>query len=149
VRPELAFSQRLSAERLDAVLQAALSLSVGALRITADPRAVDAERKLLEKHLPEPARAALGRLAREYLAVATPDDARLYLDGAELTAVRAGLFAAGELEPVKRMVMAETASSHRVSPRTKLRDLMVFATSEDLRDLRVAVGTHVEVLVRK
>jgi hypothetical protein len=54
VRPELAFSQRLSPERLEAVLQAALSLAVGPLRVTADPRAVDAERKLLEKHLPEP-----------------------------------------------------------------------------------------------
>ena len=63
--------------------------------------------------------------------------------------MRAGLFAAGEMEPVKRMVMGETGSAFRVAPRAKLRELMVFATSEDLHELRVAVGTHVEVQVRK
>jgi hypothetical protein len=149
MRPELALSQRLSAERLEAVFQAALSLSVDRFRFTADPRALDAERRVLEKALPEPARAALARVTKEYVKTATPNDLRNYLEGAELSAVRTGMFVAGEIEPVKKMVMGETGASFRVQARSKIRDLMVFALGEDLHALRVAVGTHVEVLARR
>ena len=122
---------------------------VGQIRPTADPRHFAEARQLLEKNLSELARAALAKVARAYLPTATPTDVRTWLVGVELTAARAGLFAAGEMEPVKRVVTGETGSSYRVMPRDKLRDLLVFATSEDLHDLRVAVGTHVEVQVRK
>jgi tetratricopeptide (TPR) repeat protein len=148
-RPELALSQRMAPERLEAVVQAALSLVVPNLRMTADPRAVDAERRLMEKQLSEPARAALAKVARAYLPAATPGDVRQYLEGAELTAARAGLFVAGECEPVKRMVEGETGSAFRVTPRAKLHELLLFATSEELHELRAAVGTDVEVQVRK
>lgn len=149
LRPELILTGRLSAERLEAILQAAISLSVDRFRFTADLRAIDAERKLLERSLSEAARAALARVTREYVKVATPNDLRNYLEGAELTAVRAGAFVAGEIEPVKRMVLAETGSAYRVQPRSKVRDLMVFALGDDLHALRVAVGTSVEVQLRK
>lgn len=149
LRPELVLTARLSAERLEAIMQAAISLSVDRFRFTADLRAIDTERKLLERSLSEQARAALARVTREYVKVATPNDLRNYLEGAELTAVRAGAFVAGEIEPVKRMVMAETGSTFRVQPRSKIRDLMVFALGDDLHALRVAVGTSVEVQLRK
>ena len=71
------------------------------------------------------------------------------IEGAELTAVRTGLFAAGEMEPVKRMVIGETGAAYRVTTAHKIRDLMVFALSEDLHLLRRAVGTQVEVHGRK
>jgi tetratricopeptide (TPR) repeat protein len=148
-RPELAFSQRLSPDKLEALLQAALSLVARQIQPTVDPRAFDEARRLLEKNLSEPARAALAKVVRAYLPTATPTDIRTWLEGVELTAARAGLFAAGEMEPVHRMVSGETGSASRVTSATKLRDLLVFATSEDLHDLRVAVGTHVEVQVRK
>jgi hypothetical protein len=91
----------------------------------------------------------LARVTKEYVKVATPNDLRNYLEGAELSATRAGAFVAGEIEPVRKMVMAETGSAFRVQPRSKIRDLMVFALGEDLHALRVAVGTNVEVQVRK
>ncbi|MGQ0507405.1 MAG: tetratricopeptide repeat protein [Myxococcaceae bacterium] len=149
LRPELALSQRLSAERLEAVFQAAISMSVPNFRFTADPTARNNERRALEKALPEPARAALARVTQEYVRTATPNDLRAYLEGAELTAVRAGLFVAGEVEPVKKMVMGESGATFRVPSRSKIRDLMVFALSEDLHALRAAVGTQVEVQVRR
>ncbi|MBM7117671.1 tetratricopeptide repeat protein [Archangium primigenium] len=148
-RPELAWSQRLAPERLEAVVQAALSLVVPNLRLTVDPRGVDAERRVLEKGFSEQGRAALAKVARVYVPVATPADVRQYFDHVELTAARAGLLAAGECEPVKRMVLEETGSAFRVTPKAKLKELLVFATSEELRELRVAIGTDVEVQVRK
>lgn len=149
LRPELALTQRLSAERLEAVLQAAISLSVDRFRFTADLRAIDTERKRLEQHLTQQARDALTRVTRSYVKVATPNDLRNFLEGAELSATRAGAFVAGEIEPVKKMVMAESGGHFRVQPRSKIRDLMVFALGDDLHALRVAVGTSVEVQVRK
>jgi golgin subfamily B member 1 len=149
LRPELVMTARVSAERLESIIQAAISLSVDRFRFTADLRSIDTERKLLERALSEQARSALARVTREYVKVATPNDLRNYLEGAELTAVRAGAFVAGEIEPVKRMVMAETGTAFRVQPRSKIRDLMVFALGDDLHALRVAVGTSVEVQLRK
>jgi hypothetical protein len=149
LRPELALTQRLSAERLEAVLQAAISLSVDRFRFTADLRIIDTERKRLEQHLTPQARDALARVTKEYVKVATPTDLRNFLEGAELTATRTGAFVAGEIEPVKRMVMAETGANFRVQPRSKIRDLLVFALGDDLHALRVAVGINVEVQIRK
>ncbi|MFZ5470742.1 MAG: tetratricopeptide repeat protein [Myxococcota bacterium] len=149
LRPELALSHQLPAQRLEAVFQAAISLSVNTFRFSADPRAIDTERRALEKALPEQARGALARVTREYVKAATPQDLRNYLEGAELSAVRTGLFVAGEIEPVKKMVLGESGAAYRVQARSKIRDLMVFALSEDLHALRVAVGTHVEVQVRR
>jgi tetratricopeptide (TPR) repeat protein len=149
LRPELALTQRLTGERLEAVMQAAISLSVDRFRFSADPRALDAERRNLERHLQPQAREALARVTREYVKVATPNDLRNFLEGAELSATRTGAFVAGEIEPVKRMVLSETGPSFRVQPRSKIRDLLVFALSDDLHALRVAVGTNVEVQLRK
>ena len=149
MRPELVLSQRLSAERLEAVVQAALSLSVERFRFTADLHAIDAERRLMERSLTQQARDALARVSREYVKTAAPDDIRNFLEGAELTAMRAGAFAAGEIEPAKRMILAEVGSSNRLQPRSKIADLVLFALGDDLHALRVAVGTNVEVQLRK
>lgn len=149
LRPELALTQRLSAGRLEAVLQAAISLSVDRFRFTADHAAIDAERKQLEKALTQQAREALARVTRAYVPVATPNDLRNYLEGVELSATRAGALVAGDIEPVKKMVLAETGGAFRVPPRSKIRDLMVFGLGEDLHVLRNAIGTSVEVQTRK
>jgi hypothetical protein len=63
--------------------------------------------------------------------------------------LRAGLFVAGDLEPVKKMVMGETGAAFRVEGSAKLRQLMVFAVSEDLHALRAAAGMQVEIQIRK
>jgi hypothetical protein len=118
-------------------------------RGNADRGEVANQKKLLEKTLPSPARSALIQVTRQYLSQGSGTDLRSYLEGAELSAVRTGLFVAGEIEPVKKMVMAESGSAFRVQSRSKIRDLMVFALSEDLPALRQAVGTHVEVNVAK
>jgi tetratricopeptide (TPR) repeat protein len=149
LRPELALAHWLSPARLEAILQAVLSLSGEKFRMTVDPRAFEAERSQLQRALTEPARVALDRAAREYVRLSNHVGVSEYLEGTELTATRAGLFVAGEVEPVKRVVMGEVGPAYRVANQAKLRDLMVFATSEDLHELRAAVGTQVEVQLRK
>ena len=74
--------------------------------------------------------------------------ARARAEGVELTGVRTGLFVAGEVEPAKKMVLNETGGSSRLTSKSKLRDLAVFALSDELHLLRAAVGTNVEVQVQ-
>jgi hypothetical protein len=47
------------------------------------------------------------------------------------------------------MVVGETGAAYRVTSAHKIREMMVFALSEDLHLLRRAVGTQVEVQGRK
>jgi tetratricopeptide (TPR) repeat protein len=147
MRPELALATRMAPERLEAVLQAAISLVAPGFRPTVHPQALDQERRQIEKALTEPSRAALARIVQAYLKVATPQDLRSYLEGVELTGVRVGLLVAGEVEPVKKMVLNETGGAYRLTSKAKLRDLAVFALSDELHALRAAVGTNVEVQV--
>jgi hypothetical protein len=126
-----------------------VSLSVDRFRYTADPNAIDQERRLLDKSLTQQARMALAREVAAYVQTASAGDVRQYLEGAELTAARAGLLVAGEMEPVRRAVMGEAGNAFRVQPRQKIRELVLFALSEDLASLREAVGTNVEVNVRR
>jgi len=149
LRAELALSQRLAPARLEALFQAAISLSVPNFRVTADRRAVDAERALLERSFAEPARVALDRASREYIRAGALTSIADYLQGAELTAARAGLFVAGEVEAAKKMVTGERGAAYRVDVEAKLRDLISFAVSDDLQALRTAAGNRIEVQLRR
>ena len=73
MRPELALS-RLAAEQLEALFQAAISSPSPTSGSRWIPRARDEERKRLEKVLSARGRAALGRVAQEYVRTATPGD---------------------------------------------------------------------------
>jgi hypothetical protein len=145
LRPELVLTQAMAPERLEAVVQAAISLTGGPVRKDIPPPVLDAERKILEKALSEPAKAALARIVREYLKNSAPTDLRRFMEAAELTAVRTGAFVAADMGPVKKMVSGEAGAAFRIQPKDKLRDLMQFSVSEDLRSLRSAVGVQVEV----
>jgi hypothetical protein len=121
---------------------------VPAFRPTVDRRALDEMRRALDRGLTPQGKAALAREVAAWMPNSSKETLATYLEGAELTAVRSGLFVAGEAEAVKRMVMGENGTAFRVPPRTKVRELMVFALSEDLHALRVAAGTSVEVMAR-
>ncbi|HZA52288.1 MAG TPA: tetratricopeptide repeat protein, partial [Myxococcaceae bacterium] len=111
LRPELALSQRLSPDRLEALLQAAVSLSVPAFRPTVDRRALDEMRRALDRGLTPQGKAALAREVAAWMPNSSKETLATYLEGAELTAVRSGLFVAGEAEAVKRMVMGENGTA--------------------------------------
>ena len=66
-----------------------------------------------------------------------------------MTAARAGLFVAGEVEAAKKMVTGERGAAYRVDVEAKLRDLISFAVSDDLQALRTAAGNRIEVQLRR
>jgi tetratricopeptide (TPR) repeat protein len=149
LRPELALMKRLAPDRLRVVIQAAVAVTGLPFPYTAPPQLLDAERQPLERALNEPARAALARVAQEYVRKATPKDVDELLEGAERTSIRTAMFVAGEVEPVKKVLTGEAGAGQRLTQKAKLSELATFAVSEDLGVLRKAVGTSVEVVVKK
>jgi hypothetical protein len=149
LRPELVLFHRLSPQRLEALFQAALGMSVSSYRALANPEAVAQERAVLEKTLSEQARAALVRMAGEYLKTARADDFKRCLVGAELSATRASLLATGDLETVKRAVTNGASVLGWLDGATQLRELMCFAVSADFQALRAAIGVNIEIPARK
>ena len=100
----------------------------------------------LEKTLPEPIRMnALKRLARQYCAIQHPGDVRAYMDGAELTSNRVGALLAGDLDVVRKAVLAEKAQVSKLRDETRLRDLAFFCVSEEYALLREQLGLSVVV----
>ena len=144
-RPELALARVLPLERLEAIFQAAIVLMAPSYKVTADPRQVDAERRNLEKTLTEPAKQALARLVRAYLKVQTLGDVRAFVEGAELTANRAGALLCTNIEAAKGVLEKEQGTIVRLPLRSKIRDLMVFCLSAEYAQLREALGISVVV----
>ncbi|HEX8908762.1 MAG TPA: tetratricopeptide repeat protein [Anaeromyxobacteraceae bacterium] len=146
LRPELTLARLMPHDQLDAVFQAAASLGTSRFVVTADPHLVQKLKQRLEKALPEQTRSQqLKLLARAYCDVQHPGDVRAYMDAAELTSNRVGALLSGDLDVVRRMVVAEKAAVSKLREETRLRDLIVFCTSEAYGALRRDLGLSVVV----
>jgi tetratricopeptide (TPR) repeat protein len=145
-RPELRMARLMPHDQLDMIFQAACSVGTSRFVVTADPHIVEKYRRQLEKTLPEPIRMnALKRLARQYCAIQHPGDVRAYMDGAELTSNRVGALLAGDLDVVRKAVLAEKAQVSKLRDETRLRDLAFFCVSEEYALLREQLGLSVVV----
>ncbi|WP_176062964.1 tetratricopeptide repeat protein [Anaeromyxobacter diazotrophicus] len=146
LRPELTLARLMPHDQLDAVFQAAASLGTSRFVVTADPHLVEKLKRRLEKALPAETRTQqLKVLARAYCDVQHPGDVRAYMDAAELTSNRAGALLAGDLDVVRKMVVAEKAAVSKLREETRLRDLVLFCTSEAYGELRRDLGLSVVV----
>ncbi|HTO95830.1 MAG TPA: hypothetical protein VMK66_02195, partial [Myxococcales bacterium] len=146
LRPELVLARLMPRDQLDAVFQAATSLGTSRFVVTADLQLVDRLKRRLERALPDATRTQkLKVLARAYCDVQQPGDVRAYLDAAELTSNRVGALLAGDLEVVRRAAFTERAAVSKLKEETRLRDLTLFAISEDHTLLRERLGLSVVV----
>ncbi len=142
LRPELQLVHRVEPPRLPQLIQAAVWLS--GMTPPGDVRLLEKERRFLEKSLSDSGRAALHRVGRDAAsALADPQALPRYVEGVELTAMRAGALLAAEPQAIKRVVLSEAG---RIGDKAKLRDLLVFFLSEDLLVLRQALGLTVDPL---
>jgi tetratricopeptide (TPR) repeat protein len=146
LRPELTPARLMPHDQLNAVFQAAASLGTSRYVVTADPQLIDKLKRRLERVLPEQTRTQkLKLLARAYCDVQQPGDVRAYMDAAELTSNRVGALLAGDLDVVRKMVVTERAAVSKLKEEARLRDLVLFCTSEDHAALREHLGLSVIV----
>lgn len=146
-RSELALARLFPIEQLEVVFQAAVQAAVPSFRVTADPRAVDEERRRVERRLPEAAQPALTRLSRAYLGIAPLPDVRSFVEGVEHTANRAGMLLAADVEAAKNCLKQDPGGAARLPLRAKSRDLMLFCMSPEYAKLRAALGINIEIRV--
>jgi tetratricopeptide (TPR) repeat protein len=146
LRPEMMLARLMPHDQLDAVFQAAASLGTSRFVVTADPHLVERLKRRLEKVLPEPVRTqTLKKLARDYCDVQHPGDVRAYMDACELSSNRVGALLAGDLDVVRRRVSAEPPAVSRLKEETRLRDLILFCTTDDYAALRQQLGLSVVI----
>jgi hypothetical protein len=108
---------------------------------------VEKLRRRLEAALPAETRTQrLKLLARAYCDVQQPGDVRAYMDAAELTSNRVGALLAGDLDVVRKMVVTERAAVSKLKEEARLKDLVLFCTSENHAALRQHLGLSVVVL---
>ncbi|MGC4066077.1 MAG: hypothetical protein QM784_15780 [Polyangiaceae bacterium] len=68
-----------------------------------------------------------------------------WLQAVEVTAVRAGFVACGDLDIAKRILAAEPQLPGDLSPAEKMRELLLYSVSEDYLALRRAIGVTIPV----
>ncbi len=146
LRPELTLARLMPHDQLDEVFQAAVSLGTSRFTVTADPQRVERLKRRMEKELPEETRTqTLKKLARAYCDVQRPGDVRAFMDAAELTSNRVGALLTADLEVVRKLVVGGKAAVSKLKDETRLRDLVLFCTSEEYASLRQHLGLSVVV----
>lgn len=144
-RPELALARLHPPEEIDAIFQAALFIAAPSFRPTANPEELQRQGRRLERGLSDSARPALLRAARECLKDPVQMDLRGYLEAVEQTATRVGVLLASDLEAVRRSLTMDPGAVARLPERRRLRDLVLYCTSESYALLRGSIGISVDV----
>jgi hypothetical protein len=67
-------------------------------------------------------------------------DIKKWIRAVELTACRAGLLLANDLEVAARMIQTETGGVDEIPPKEKIKELVLFSVSEEYFKLREILG---------
>jgi len=146
LRPELTLARLMPHDQLDALFQAAASVGTSRFTVSADPHLVEKLKRRIEHVLPDSTRSqTLKLLARSYCDVQQPGDVRAYMDSAELTSNRVGALLAGDLDVVRRLVLAEKAAVSKLKEEVRVRDLILFCASPGYAAAREHLGMSVVV----
>ena len=70
-------------------------------------------------------------------------DVKRWAQAADLSSTRAGLLLCGDVTQARRAIAREAQAPTDLSPRDKLGELYMFATSDQYADLRGAIGVAV------
>jgi hypothetical protein len=88
---------------------------------------------------------ALAAAVKRWMNDGSTANIKRWMQAVELTAVRAGFVACGDLEISKRILAAESQLPGDLSPAEKMRELLLFSVSDDYLALRRALGLSIPV----
>jgi len=83
---------------------------------------------------------ALGKVVRKFVQAGENIDIKKWINSVELTGCRAGFLMCNDLEVAARMIQSETATVDEISPKDKIKELVLFSVSEEYFKLRAALG---------
>jgi tetratricopeptide (TPR) repeat protein len=122
------------------------SMLATAVRVGLGERGADASAQKLDRALvqvmTEEERAAVSQAVRVAQAEGGKLDVRRWSQAADISSMRVGLLLAQDVRMAKKAVTAEPQAPSDLTPREKLGELYLFATSELYADLRQAVGVN-------
>lgn len=122
------------------------SMLATAVRVGLGERGADASAQKLDRALvqvmTEEERAAVSQAVRVAQAEGGKLDVRRWSQAADISSMRVGLLLAQDVRVAKKAVTAEPQAPSDLTPREKLGELYLFATSELYADLRQAVGVN-------
>jgi hypothetical protein len=140
-RPELtakAFFPTIT--ELRSLLAAAVRLATGGVAKDAASQGFDAQ---LRQVISWDDTERLRRLVAEANQVGSLFDVKRWAQAADLSSTRAGLLLCGDVTQARRAIQREAQSPTDLSPREKIGEVYLFATSEEYAELRVAIGVAV------
>ena len=88
---------------------------------------------------------ALAAAVKHWMNEGSTANIKRWMQSVELTAVRAGFLASGDLEIAKRILAVEPQLPGDLSPVEKMRELLLYSVSEDYMSIRRSLGVTIPV----
>jgi tetratricopeptide (TPR) repeat protein len=143
-RPEFVLNWFLKVKDLEDLLYAACQLVDPKFKPQAgDPRAVDAVRNRLKRALTDAGMGMLKRAVVDYLENPRAFSLRRWVEAVEHSVNRAGLIVSNDLSVTLGILKKESGWLTPMRPIQKVREMLVFASSEEYLSLREGVGLAV------
>jgi hypothetical protein len=126
-------------------------LLFGAVRLVAQLPAppeyanqVQATTQGLGQHIEPMQREALKVAVSEFMKAGARANIKRWAQAVETTAARAGLLLAGDLSVARKVIVSEQQIPGDLTPQERLKELMLFAASDDYARLRKTLGLNIK-----
>jgi hypothetical protein len=139
IRPAFVLPRALGVQRFNAVVDVAMRLVEPRYPISSDPREVAEVERLLAR-IAAPLANALQPVVAELLKTRQPLPVKTFLEGIELTSLRAGYLLTADLDLAIAMAR-QPDTGVPVSFAAKMRELALFSVSEEHFELRQRLGS--------
>lgn len=126
---------------LKMLLLASIKLGAPDFKLPADKSGVLQQYvEVLQSKLTPMEGEALRKVVKKYIKSGEVTDIKQWVNSVELTGCRSGLLLANDLEVAARMIQAEAGAVDEISPKEKIKELVLFSVSEEYFRLREALG---------
>lgn len=99
----------------------------------------------LRRYMEPVAFESLAASVKKWMAEGSTAHIKRWMQGIEVSAVRAGFVACGDLEIAKKILASEAQLPGDLSPAEKMRELLMYSVSEDYMAVRKALGITIPV----
>jgi hypothetical protein len=124
---------------LKALMLACLKIGNPSMKIP-DSDALAAWQSELMKHMNSMEVDNLRKVVSRFVKSGEQADLKKWIRSLELTACRAGFVLANDLETAAKMIQTETSAVDDLSPKEKIKELVLFSVSEEYFRLRESLG---------
>ncbi|MFH1529840.1 MAG: tetratricopeptide repeat protein [Pseudomonadota bacterium] len=142
--PSHLFAGTYGSAALKMLYSAALRFVHPEVKVEGNIEDIESLREELARKISSPAANRLGALVEYFHSHNQSPGLSRWLTNVELTANHAGLLACGDLDVAAKSLAQESISFSKLPPKEKVKELVLYAISEDYLALRKTLGINVE-----